>query len=56
VHAGSSRDTGGFNVGSRLALKFVGTMHALDLGIFTSRSSAVFPVAKLGTNSQKYSA
>ena len=49
VHAGS-RDAGGANLGgvaSRLALKFVGTMHAVDVGIFTSRSSAVFPVARL---------
>ena len=56
MHAGSFRDTGGSNVGSRLALKFEGTMHAMDVGIFTPRSSAVFPVAKLGTKSQQYPA
>jgi hypothetical protein len=34
-------------VGSRLALKFVGSMHAVDVALFTSRRNAAFPVAKL---------
>ena len=35
------------HIGSRLALKFVGTLHAVDMALLTSRRSAPFPVARL---------
>jgi len=46
VHSGTNASEY-TQVGSRLALKFVGTMHAVDIALYTSRRSAVFPVALL---------
>ena len=48
VHAGTAKQQEQYTqVGSRLALKFVGYMHAVDVALVTSRSDAVFPVARL---------